>query len=142
MFYWEFESSTLSHASTQNIWKFWSNVDSWNKWDAEVQWAKLDGPFTKGAKGTLKPNGWPVCKFLVTHVELDHKFHDVTKMPLTSMEFQHEMVVKDNLTKITHRVVVKGLLAPLLYFTLRPKLKMGLARAVKSLAELAENLGK
>lgn len=87
----------------------------------------------------MKPRNWPACEFTITYLEPNQKFHDLSKMPLTSLEFQHEIEKKDNKTQVTHKVVVKGLLAPLLYFTLRPKLKKGLFEAINNLAEMAEN---
>lgn len=59
-------------------------------------------------------------------------FADTTKLPFTTLRFFHEM----NGFTITHRAVARGLLAPLLYLTLRRKLKKEMPIALKALATL------
>lgn len=42
-------------ASPESIWQLWQDVKNWNTWDHGIEYSTIDGPFTEGSKGTLKP---------------------------------------------------------------------------------------
>ncbi|NNM44148.1 MAG: hypothetical protein HKM07_07370 [Chlamydiae bacterium] len=142
MFSWEIKTSVESSAKPQSIWKLWSNVHSWPLWDEGLEWCKLEGDFTENTKGVLKPKGWCKTPFLLTRVEPNQGFRDCTKMPWTTIEFEHKIEKKaEGRILVTHRVIVKGLFAPLLRLTMGSDLKKGLPKTVKRLTEFAEKQG-
>ena len=53
---WEFEHSVEARAEPARAWQFWTNVENWTL-DPAVEWARLDGPFRAGARGTTKQRG-------------------------------------------------------------------------------------
>lgn len=140
MFQWKIRKSVIASCPKEKIWQLWSDVSTWAKWDEQLEWVELDGPFAKGTSGRLKPKGWPVSKFTITAVEQMTSFSDETRMPATKISFVHTLLSEnEGKTKITHEITARGLLTPLLYFTMRRKLANGLPLALKKLAELAEN---
>lgn len=139
MFKWKLSAESKAKATSKNVWAIWTDVSSWPKWDHELEWSVLEGPFKVGTKGKLKPKGWFASTFEIISVEKDKSHSDKTVMPLTEVIFSHEVTSCDQShVKIEHTVVVKGLLAPLLWLTMRNKLKSGLPSAVNRLALLAE----
>ncbi len=140
MFSWSFEESVTTKASVKNIWKVWSDVKGWSNWDHELEWAELDGDFAPGVEGRLKAKDWPVSTFVMTEVEWEKSFKDLSKMPLTQMEFNHTIEPSKEGVRITHSVSVKGLLAPILYLKLRKRFQAGFPVALKKLAAIAESL--
>ncbi len=140
MWNWEYCESVETTATPEQIWKVWHNVEEWPKWDKAIQWAKIDGPFEVGTVGALKPEGFPVTKFTITDVEPLKGYSDVSKLPFTTIKFDHSMEqISENRVRITHHVETKGLLAFLLRFTLLRQLKKGLKNAITKLTRLAEN---
>ena len=139
MWNWKIEASAETKADPKSIWNCWKDVPSWPKWDHELEWSLIEGPFARGTKGKLKPKGWPETPFCITLVERD-SYQDETILLLTKVVFTHQLQsLTENKTKITHRAEVKGFLAPILRLTLGRKLKKGLPIAVPALARRAEN---
>lgn len=143
MFTWELRAEAITTATPADIWKVWTDVSAWPKWDHDLEWARLDGPFTAGTNGELKPKGWFSSKFQLIAVEKNKHHSDKTAMPLTQVIFHHSIVPHDPYKiRVVHHIKATGLLAPLLYFTMRKKLQKGLPEAVERLVKLAETTAK
>ncbi len=139
MFKWKITASAKAQARPSDVWEIWTDVAAWPKWDHELEWSSLNGPFKVGTEGKLKPKGWPESKFCLISVEEGKAHSDKTQMPFTSIVFNHTMAPCENSqVKIMHTVEVSGLLAPLLWLTMRFALKKGLPKAVEKLAKMAE----
>lgn len=140
MFRWNFQADAMARATSQDVWEVWIDVQSWPKWDHDLEWSSLNGPFKVGTEGKLKPKGWPASKFCLTSVEEGKSHSDKTVMPMTEIIFNHSVTPCNKLeVRIIHRVEVSGLLAPILWMTMRRALKKGMPHAVKRLAQLAES---
>lgn len=135
---WTAEASTDTRAGTAAVWRLWSDVEGWRRWDEEVEWSRLDGPFEEGARGILKPRSGPKASFVATEVRQGHAFTSRTRLPLTSMDFFHEMESIDGGTRIVHGVKISGPLSPIFARLLGPGFERGLPKAVQNLARLAE----
>lgn len=46
----------------------------WRRWDDEVEWSRLDGPFEVGAHGLLKPSRGPKAFFEAVEGRLERAF--------------------------------------------------------------------
>jgi uncharacterized protein YndB with AHSA1/START domain len=136
---WSCEYTTETKASSKAVWRLWTDVSNWKRWDSEVLWSRLEGPFAVGTRGVLKPKHGPQAKFVLSEVQEELRFVDQTKVAGTTLTFIHELQPTPNGTKMTHRVEITGLLAPVLGATLGRQLKAGLPSAVQNLAQLAEN---
>ena len=140
MLFWNVECERVVNASEVHIWNIWKDAERWPKWDRELAFVHLDGEFKKGGTGKLQPKGGPVFSFILEEVIPNYSFTDVTRLPLTSLRFRHKIRKnKRGDTIISHKASAKGLLSPLLYFTLRRKLKKEMPKAMANLADLAEN---
>jgi len=140
MWNWSYEESQEFDVSLDAIWQSYQDVASWPKWDSDLDWAVLDGPFAEGVTGRLKPKHFfPVC-FTLEKVKENSEFVDVSKMPLmTTCTFYHKLEKQVNgQVKITHGVKTCGFLAPLLRLTLKKQLKRGLLQAIKALVVQAK----
>lgn len=135
MWNWTYEASEEGKVSPEANWQVWKDVEGWSIWDEELEWRCLEGPFAAGTEGTLKPKGWSPLKFTITEAKECRGFKDITEMPLgTTLEFQHsvESLPSGNV-RIAHSVYARGLLAPMLRFTLRRKPKAKMPRALEAL---------
>lgn len=118
--------------------RLWSDVEGWRRWDEEVEWSRLNGPFEAGIRGELKPKGGPRASFVTTEVLQGHSFANRLRLPLASVEFFHEMEPIDEGTSIVHEVRISGPLSPVFARLLGPGFAKGLAEAVRNVARLAE----
>lgn len=143
MFKWSVQAEAIAKASAKNVWDIWTDVPSWPIWDHDLEWSLLNGPFKIGTEGHLKPKGWFTSKFCLIAVEEEKCHIDKIVMPMTEITFNHFVTPYNNLeVHIIHRVEVCGLLAPLLWITIRQALKKEMPHAVTRLALLAESQAK
>src|ERR1700681_1183054 len=98
MFVWSVEASCETKASKESVWKLWSDVPNWPKWDDGLEWCRLDGPFAVGTKGELKPEGAPKVRFEITDVRQLESYSDVSFLPLTRLIFTHTLEMLPNQT--------------------------------------------
>ncbi len=135
------EVSLVCRVDPDAVWRIWVDVSNWNRWDDSVIWSRLDSPFETGSKGRLKPKGGPECEFELTTVEPNRRFVDVTKLPLASIWFIHNLEPVDGGTRVTHRIEFRGLLGWHFAKLIGRGMKTGLPAAVRALVGAAEGEG-
>lgn len=136
------EKTIFTKATPQAIWKIWADVSQWPKWDAEVEWASLDGEFRENQTGKLKPRGGPEARFKITDCIPDQKFSDISFLPLARLVFDHWVKPAEGGNLVTHKITIEGPLSFLFYLLLAKKLKNGLDESLPRLVERAEAYGK
>jgi hypothetical protein len=109
----EFQHTLDIEAKPEHIYKLYSDVAGWPKWDSEVEMSSISGAFEKGAEGTLKPKGGPQSKIQFIEVKPGLCFTVQSKLPLCIMTFEHELISKGISTTVIHRVTFTGFLSPL-----------------------------
>lgn len=134
MFAWKHEERVPTTARPDRIWELWSRPETWREWDDEVEWARLDGPFAEGTPGELKPKGGPRVRFTLRSVEVGRGFSDRAHLPLTSLDFIHELAGGC----LVHRVEMRGLLTPLFRRVIGIKVERGLRASMTRLVRMAE----
>lgn len=131
--------SITTKVTKADIWALYANVSTWPEWDEDVEYARLEeNGLIQGAKGILKPKGGPKVKFELSEVITDKSFTVTSYLPFTKMIFAHYL--KDNANgtiTITHRIEMKGILAPLFALIIGRKIKANLPNAMNKLIKLA-----
>jgi len=138
MFNWKVTEKVSTKASKEEIWAIWEDVQNWPMWDNDLEWSRIEGSFEEGAKGELKPKGWPVTSFLITNLSIENSFETETCMPFTKLVFDHQILEENGVNQIIHTATARGLLAPILKFTLGRKLQREFIHSLKQLAKLTE----
>ena len=69
----------------------WADMATWPEWNLDTEWVRLDGPFTQGATGTLKPRGGPKVRFVVESLVQDKEFVDVSRLVGARLIFAHQV---------------------------------------------------
>lgn len=139
MFSWKIQKSFYSSLTPKEIWPIWSDLDKWPLFDKEVKEAKLLGPLAKGEKGYLILKNDQKIDFTLVEVEKEHRFKDSSKLPFTSLTFDH--LIMPNSPKgctLIQTVECKGLLAPLLRFTLYKTMQREIPQVLHQLEILAK----
>jgi hypothetical protein len=135
---WMTRFETHTTATPEQIWKIWSDVANWRTWDPEVESSRIDGAFQAGTRGVLKPKGGPSTKFVILEASPQSGFRDRSFLPLTHLDFNHEVRAEGGKTIVVHQAEMRGLLAPLFSRIIGRKIEKGMPEAVARLVRLAE----
>jgi hypothetical protein len=100
-----------SSASPAAFFARWADMATWPEWNLDTEWVRLDGPFTEGATGVLKPKGGPKVRFVVARLTAD-EFVDVSKLLGARLTFAHRVASAGDKTEVTVDVSLAGPLAP------------------------------
>ena len=126
-------------ASPAVIWNIWKDVARWNSWDHSIEYSAIDGPFTAGTKGVLKPKGGPRVNTLLTEVAPLKMFRDESKLFFARIIVSHFLTESQGKTKITHQVEMKGPLAFVFAFLIGRSMKKNLPTNMQQLVKKAES---
>jgi len=140
MFSWHYTETVETKATAEAIWKLWSTPSTWHTWDSEVKSASINGAFVQGTKGVMQPTSGPKVSFTLTQVAINEDFTNLAKLPLATLDFSHFYSPKSAdaaAAQITHRITIRGLLAPLFGFLIGRGVKKHLRSAMLKLAEQA-----
>ena len=134
--------SVETSASKHTIWRLWTDVENWKKFDTILEYSHLvdDAGFTQGAVGYLKARGAPKTKFELIEVKESESFIESLKTPLyQTIELQRYFEVNENgNTTFTHEVNFKGGLRHIMYALLAGTFKKELRHVMSNLKAVAE----
>lgn len=107
-------AQVTSSAAPAAFFERWADMATWPDWNTDTEWVRLDGPFTEGATGKLKPKGGFAVPFVVERLVPGHEFVDVSRLPGARLTFDHQVAtLADGRTRIDVTVELTGPLAAL-----------------------------
>ncbi len=128
-----------SAASPQAFFDRWADMATWPEWNLDTDWVRLDGPFTEGATGTLKPKGGFAVRFAVERLVPGEIFLDVSYLPGARLVFDHGVrLLEDGRTEVSVQVRLSGPLAPLWRLILGSGVASSVQPDLERLAAVAE----
>lgn len=107
-----FEHSIDISADAKTVFHAYQNVSEWSQWDPETEAASIDGDFTVGTTGTIKPKGAPKSKMKLIEVTEDRSFTVECGLPLCKMHFIHLINPGENGTNLVNQIEFSGILGP------------------------------
>lgn len=135
--------SVETSAKKSTIWRLWSDVENWKKFDTILQYSYLldDADFETGASGYLKAKGAPKTKFELIEVNESVSFIESLKIPLwQAIHLQRYFEENENgKTTFTHEVNFRGGLRSITYAMLAGTFKEELKHVMSRLKEVAES---
>ena len=134
------EHTIETKASPKAIWSLWEDVKNWSSWDHGIEFSTINGPFAKGTTGTLKPKGGPLVHTTLTQVDPFKSFIDESKLFLTRIIVSHHLELSNGITKVTHRIEMKGPLSFLFAYLIGRTMKKNLPQEMATMIQKAENL--
>ncbi|WP_405010197.1 hypothetical protein [Kitasatospora sp. NBC_01539] len=133
------EARTTSTAQPAAFFARWADTDTWPEWNADTEWVRLDGPFTAGATGVLKPKGGPRVPFTVSALVPDREFTDVSRLLGARLTFRHHVErTPQGGTGVRVEVSLTGPLALFWYAVLGKGIRTTLQNDLDRLAAAAE----
>ena len=103
-------SIVTKEATKEQMWQLFADVNNWHKWDAGIDYAKMDGRFEKGNSFLLKPKGGPQVKIQLVDTAENRRFTDQTNFPLATMRGTHTFEDTPDGLKITTTMTMEGML--------------------------------
>jgi hypothetical protein len=131
-------ATRISTAAPAAFFARWGDMATWPEWNADTEWVRLDGPFTAGSTGVLKPKGGPKTKFVITELT-DQVFTDVSLLMGARLTFHHTVApTADGGTEVSVTVTLTGPLARLWNAILGKGIATSLDRDLAALVRTAE----
>ncbi|VVC77210.1 hypothetical protein AQUSIP_25370 [Aquicella siphonis] len=120
------------------VWKLWTDVNNWPRWDTELEYCQMQGAFAKDSQFILKPVGGPKVKIILSEVVPYETFTDYcTFFGATMHDYHHLEETPDGL-RITNTITVTGPLGLLWTHLVAKNVAKAVPRQMDALAELAK----
>lgn len=132
-------SKTYQNIKKEDIWRLWSDVNNWPKWDKELEYCKMEGTFTKGNQFILKPLQGPKVKITLSEIVPYKKFTDYTKFPGAIMYDTHELEETSAGLVIKSTITVKGFLSFIWVKLVAKNVAASVPKQIDALVELARS---
>lgn len=104
-------SVTTDKVTREQMWKLFTNVNSWHIWDSGVENAQLNGQFEQGNHILLKPKSGPKIKIVLSKVVEKQLFITASSFPLGKIYHQHLFEETSDGLRISYTITVKGVLS-------------------------------
>ncbi|SRR6266536_1376101 len=132
-----FQHTVETAAGPHALWRLYSDVSTWPRWDHAVELVRLDGPFAEGTTGALKLHDRDPLPFRLTEVEPERGFVDETAIPGGLVRFRHRIEPLDSgRVRLTHAVEIDA--PPPVAEELGALISAGVPETMAALAKLAE----
>lgn len=95
-------------ATPAQIWKVWQDVENWKKWDQEIEFSQIDGPFQTGTTGSTKFIKTPIFKTLLTQVEPFKLVVQEAYLSFAKVISTQSMSQVAGKTQVTFQVEIRG----------------------------------
>jgi len=133
------EFSTEIKASEAKIWQIFTDVENWKEWIDDIEYSTIEGTFEDGTLVTIKNIGKSkLSSSPLKDVVVNKSFILQVKMPLSKVDFIHEIVKDSDALKVRFAVEVSGTLAFFIKTIFRKSVAKSLPRVTKKLVDLVE----
>ena len=95
-------STTVEGLDASRLWDVWTDVNQWHTWQDDLEYARLDGAFTKGNVCHFRPREVRASAQLIEVIP-NTVFVDLTRFPLARMYDSHELVDHGDKVEIRRR---------------------------------------
>jgi hypothetical protein len=121
-------------AEPAEVWKAWTDVPNWPRWDQSKEIARLDGPFIPGTSGWAKQRGNLGGPFTITMVEPGRRWTSECPLPLGKIVFDHLVEPRsDGGVKVTKSADIYGGFGPLFRLMFAAKMRNDIAQSFVAL---------
>ena len=101
-------SMSFSGVTPAQVWRVWSDVNQWQAWQTDIEYARLEGGFERGQVFKFRPKGGPELGIELTEVTPLKSYTDLTRFPLARMHDSHEIVDYGDRIEIKNTLTVTG----------------------------------
>jgi len=135
---WEYEYSHETSAPREAVWRHWSDMASWPRWNDGIQTIDVEGPFSVGTTFTMTPPGDEPIRMRLVEIEPGESFTDEMDAGDFVVRTEHRLEpVTAGLTRIVYRTVITGQAADRVGPELGPEITADFPEVLAALAKLA-----
>jgi hypothetical protein len=132
------EFSKEIKASEAKIWQIFTDVENWKEWIDGIEYSTIDGNFEDGTLVTIKNIKKPKSSSPLKDVVVNKSFILQVKMPLSKVDFIHEILKDNDVLKVRFAVEITGTLAFFFIAFFKKSVIKSLPIVAKKMVELAE----
>lgn len=132
-------SQTVENVEIEDIWRVWADINNWNTWQNDIDYAKLENDFKAGNTFILKPKG--VSEVIIELIEVipNKTFTDLTRFPLAKMYGKHEFIQHGDKLEIKTTMSVDGYFGFIWRKIVAEDVASGMEDQTKNLIKKAKN---
>ena len=106
---WTTEHSTTTDVPAAAIWSALRDLHSGSPIGTNSDRFELHGPFAVGTQVSVTPQGQDTMTSVITEIEEERRYADVTRYGDLALEFRHTLTpLPDGGTRVTHRLQIDG----------------------------------
>jgi hypothetical protein len=137
---WSAEHSVETTAAPETIWKLWTDVGDWPRWNADLDRAELTGPFAEGSAITMFPREDDPIELTIAEAEEPERFVDQADLGPVVVRTAHrvERLASDR-SRIVYRMEITGPEADTLGPQIGPEITADFPDVLATLAAVAED---
>lgn len=133
---------TVTDLPPEQLYRAFTDVQSWPQWDDGIEAIILEGPANEGAEFALVPRGRHAVKLKVETMVEPYRFVDVAYLPLAQMRTEHSFIPTPKGTLVRSTVEIRGLFARFWDGAINANYVDGAARQTRRFLAFAANWNK
>ena len=134
-----FSFTIAINATEEKVWQTLIDVQNWHQWDTEIIEASLEGDFTVGAKGTMKPKTGPNLKFYISEIIPHQSYTFNTIMPVGELVIKRSLTKESKIIHFTDDIAFTGFLKLVFGLMLGGQFRKVLPEVMDKFKNLAES---
>ena len=135
----EYGTSVESSATPAQVWKIWSDMSTWGRWNPNVSTMDWQGGFASGTTGVMNTRAGQHHQMKLVDVTTGQSFSLETRVvPGTMFRFNCRIEARSGGSRIGQWVEVKGPLGPVLQGMLGPQVSKEFGTLLENLARESE----
>jgi len=129
----------LTTAPPDRIWKIWTDVKNWKKWDRGFREALIKGPFQKNVEGVMIPDKGPRTGFRITSCVPNFSYTATAKLPFAELHLHRFIGYHNSKTTVTHEVWLEGPLSGFWWGLIGRRYSRLMPEVMRKLKQIAES---
>ncbi|MES2073715.1 MAG: SRPBCC family protein [Pseudomonadota bacterium] len=106
---WTHEESIETTATPAQIWKLFSDVPGWKRWNDGIDYLEMHGAFANGSTFSMQPPGEDAFVSTLLHVKENEGFTDETIIAGTRVLVHHKIVpLASGRSKVIYSTEISG----------------------------------
>ncbi|MFJ1969513.1 polyketide cyclase [Streptomyces sp. NPDC087903] len=106
---WTYEHSIETDVAPEAVWRLWADVESWGKWNADIETIEISGPFAAGTEVVMTPAGEDPVRLRIAEARVDELFVDEARFDGLLLRTLHRLDAGERLrTRVTYRMEITG----------------------------------
>src|SRR5438093_5155597 len=105
---WTTEHSTETTATSEAVWRVWSDVGRWPDWNADLERAELSGPFAAGSTITMTEHGQEPIELRIAEAVEPELFVDEANLGAVVVCTIHRIEQLGGRIRVVYRMEITG----------------------------------